>query len=139
MKVTYTLFLSVILSLTAFSYASAQKQTGPVFEAESDEVNYGEIKQNSDRVRVLKFTNKGTEPLMITEAKGSCGCTVPTFPKEPIMPGKSAEISINYDTARLGLIAKSVYITTNEVESRDANGNPVYKVHEIKVKGNISQ
>ena len=80
---------------------------------ETDVVDYGTIKQNSDRVRHFAFTNTGSEPLIIKNAQGSCGCTVPTYPKEPIMPGQKASIDVNYDTNRVGPFTKTVTLTTN--------------------------
>ena len=87
---------------------------GPVMTLESMEVDYGTIEQGSDPLRKVSFTNTGTEPLVISNARGSCGCTVPTWPKEPIAPGESAEIEIRYDTKRLGNINKTVKLTTND-------------------------
>jgi hypothetical protein len=75
--------------------------------------DYGTIKNGADGSCVFEFTNTGTEPLMITNAKGSCGCTVPEWPKEPIAPGAKASIKVNYDTKRTGAINKSVTITSN--------------------------
>ena len=68
---------------------------GPKMTFESTTVDYGTIDKDSDPIRYAKFTNTGTEPLIIKHAKGSCGCTVPTVPKEPIMPGESGEIICN--------------------------------------------
>ena len=59
------------------------------------------------------FTNTGKEPLIIEKAKGSCGCTVPEWPKEPIAPGETAVIKINYDEKRVGPYTKSITITSN--------------------------
>lgn len=101
---------------------------GPVMTFESTIVDYGEIAQNGDPLRIAKFTNTGTEPLVIKNARGSCGCTVPEWPKEPIMPGESADIKVRYDTKRLGKINKTVTITTNQL------GDPIV----LKVIGNIS-
>ncbi len=133
--------LSIVVLFIAVNAVSvhAQKSMGPEFSASKMEVDFGEVIQNGDGVREFKFTNTGSEPLLITNATGSCGCTVPTWPKEPIMPGKTGVISIKYDTSRLGAINKTVTITTNEVESKDANGNPIYKNHVIQVKGNVKQ
>lgn len=61
----------------------------------------------------FKFTNTGKEPLIISNAKGSCGCTVPEAPKEPIMSGKSAMIHVKYDTKRVGPFTKTVTVTSN--------------------------
>ena len=80
---------------------------------ETETVDYGVIEQGADPYRVFKFTNTGNEPLIITNAKGSCGCTVPTYPKEPIAPGESGEIKVRYDTNRLGKFTKRVTLTTN--------------------------
>ena len=106
---------------------SEQSDGGPIMSLESNTVDYGTIKQHGEPLRTLKFTNTGTEPLVIKNARGSCGCTVPTWPKEPIMPGAEADIEIRYATNRLGKINKTVKITTNE------GGDP----HVIKVVGNI--
>lgn len=58
--------------------------------------DFGKVKQNSTNNFSFQFTNTGKEPLLITNAVGSCGCTVPNYPKEPIMPGKSATIDVEY-------------------------------------------
>lgn len=86
----------------------------PVMTFESMEVDFGTIDKGSEPVRTLKFTNTGDAPLIIKQAKGSCGCTVPTVPKEPILPGQSDVIKVRYDTNRVGPIRKTVRITTNE-------------------------
>lgn len=77
------------------------------------EWNYGQIKNGSTGFRYFKFTNTGTGPLVISNAKGSCGCTVPSYPKEPIMPGQSEFIKVKYDTKRTGSFTKYVTLTTN--------------------------
>lgn len=87
---------------------------GPMLKFEATTVDYGEIEQNSDPYRVFKFTNVGSEPVVIKNAKGSCGCTVPDAPKEPILPGETGEIKVRYDTKRVGPFTKTVTLTTNE-------------------------
>ena len=93
--------------------AAVQNPNAPTMEFESEVVDYGTIEQGADGVREFKFTNTGKEPLLISNARGSCGCTVPTWPKEPIKPGESSVIKVKYDTKRLGAINKSVTITSN--------------------------
>ena len=93
--------------------AQATSTSGAQIEFESTTIDYGTIEQDSERQRIFTFTNTGTEPLIISNAKGSCGCTVPTWPKEPIMPGKKGEIKVNYDTHRIGTFRKTVTLTTN--------------------------
>ncbi|MFN0202784.1 MAG: DUF1573 domain-containing protein [Bacteroidia bacterium] len=87
---------------------------GPIATFEKTEVDYGKIKQGSEPLRIFSFKNTGTEPLIISGAQGSCGCTVPTYPKEPIMPGQTSKIEVRYDTQRIGGFTKSVTLTTNE-------------------------
>lgn len=77
------------------------------------EWNYGKIEKASTGVRFFKFANTGTAPLVISAAKGSCGCTVPSYPKEPIMPGEAGYIKVKYDTKRVGAFTKYVTLTTN--------------------------
>ena len=91
----------------------ASKVGGPVMFVENETIDYGTIEQGADGKREFVIVNKGTEPLIITNAQGSCGCTVPSFPKEPIAPGAKAVIGVKYDTNRPGAISKSVTVTTN--------------------------
>lgn len=85
--------------------------------SEATDWNFGTIEQNSPGSRYFKFTNTGSAPLIISDAKGSCGCTVPTWPKEPIMPGQSEYIKVTYDTKRVGAFTKYVTLTTNSVSN----------------------
>lgn len=107
-----------------------EEVSGPVMTFETTTVQYGEIEQGADPLRTVNFTNTGTEPLVINSAKGSCGCTVPNYPKEPIMPGQTSVIEVRYDTKRVGPINKTVKIKTNE-------GPNVQ--HVLYVKGKISK
>jgi len=139
MKNTFTKILTVCFLVAGTTLAShAQKAMGPEFSSETTTVDFGEVDNSKDPgFRVLKFKNSGSAPLMITNAVGSCGCTIPEWPKEPIKAGATAEIKIKYDITRIGAISKTVTITTNEEEGKDANGNPIYKNHVIQVKGNV--
>jgi hypothetical protein len=89
--------------------------------------DYGTIKKGDNGECVFKFTNSGKEPLVISNCVGSCGCTVPQWPKEPILPGKTGEIKVKYDTQRLGNIYKTVTI----------NSNAKSGVQTLTIKGNI--
>lgn len=83
--------------------------------------DYGSIDYNGEPLRVVKFKNTGTEPLIIKNARGSCGCTVPNWPKEPILPGETGQIEIRYATNRPGPINKRVTVTTNEEKEHIIN------------------
>lgn len=109
--------LSILTMLALVAVvAKAQKVGGPVMTFEQTEIDYGTIAQGSDPLRKFKFKNTGTEPLIIKNARGSCGCTVPTYKKEPITAKESGEIEVRYDTQRVGPFTKTVTIETNEGE-----------------------
>jgi hypothetical protein len=99
----------------------------PIFDFEEEVIDYGDIAHNSDGNRVFKFTNVGKSPLIISQVKGSCGCTVPTKPEEPIMPGEVGEIKVKYATNRIGPFSKTVTITSNASEQTKV----------IRVKGRV--
>ncbi len=81
------------------------------------ENDYGTVAYNSDGRREFVFTNNGNKPLIITNVQSTCGCTVPTYPKEPIAPGAKGVIGVKYDTSRAGqAFTKTVTLTTNAVE-----------------------
>lgn len=88
----------------------------PVVESqmkfEAMEVNYGTIQQGSEPFRKFTFTNVSATPLEITNARGSCGCTVPDWPKGQILPGEGGEIGVRYDTNRVGPFTKTITLTT---------------------------
>ncbi len=95
----------------------APKVGGAEISFEKEVHDYGTMKQHGNGECEFVFTNTGTDPLVISNARGSCGCTVPTWPREPIAPGASATIKVKYDTKRIGLINKSVTIQSNAVNS----------------------
>ena len=85
---------------------------------ETESVEFGELKLNANIQKTVKVTNVGTEPLIIKTVVGSCGCTVPEFPKTPIAPGGSADILLNYSVGSVaGAFNKSVTITSNDVKA----------------------
>jgi hypothetical protein len=101
--------------------------SGPVISFDNETLDYGTIEQNADGERFFKITNTGTEPLIISSCKGSCGCTVPQCPKEPILPGQSTSIKVKYDTNRLGQFTKSVTVSSNASEPEKT----------VKITGNV--
>jgi len=93
------------------------KVQGPGISFTSETIDYGTIEHKADGAREFTFTNNGTEPLLIMSAQGSCGCTVPSYPREPIAPGATAVIGVKYDTNRPGPFTKSITITSNAKET----------------------
>tara|TARA_B100000989_G_scaffold173467_1_gene130080 strand:- start:10682 stop:11152 length:471 start_codon:yes stop_codon:yes gene_type:complete len=121
MKVT-SVILSLFLYLTSYSQNEVvsvqekdnqENKSNATIDFESKVVDYGTIAHGSDGNREFTFTNNGTEPLIIKNARASCGCTVPDWPKEPIMPGKTEKIKVNYATNRVGKFTKNITLTTN--------------------------
>jgi len=132
------LLLSLAL-VTGFTVVNAQnviaadapkteESTNVTIDFISKVVDYGTIEHNADGARKFVFTNNGTEPLLIKNAKGSCGCTVPTWPREAIAPGATAEIGVKYATNRVGKFTKTITLTTN------ASKKPVI----LTVKGEVN-
>ena len=80
---------------------------------ENEVLDYGTIEYASEGTREFKFKNVGKEPLIIYSATGSCGCTVPTAPKEPIKAGETGSIKVHYDTKRVGNFEKTVTVASN--------------------------
>ena len=115
----------VLVALVALVSFAAQAQAK--IEFKSDTIDYGEIAKGSDGVRVFEFTNTGSEPLIISDVKSSCGCTVPEKPKDPIAPGKNGQIKVKYDTNRVGPIRKTVTVYSNATEPIKA----------LKIKGEV--
>lgn len=128
----FALSLSLFFAALTFAFAqdattSVESASGAVLTFETEVIDYGTIPQNADGVRMFKFTNTGTAPLIISNAKGSCGCTVPSWPKQPINPGESGEIKVKYATNRLGPINKSVTVTSNSASPTTV----------LRIKGNV--
>lgn len=87
------------------------------FKFEVDEYNFGTIKQGDKVTYDFNFQNAGKEPLVITEAHGSCGCTVPSWPKEPVAKGGKGIIHVEFNsTGKIGMQDKTVTITSNAKE-----------------------
>lgn len=112
--INFSLYKGDRLGSTALQ-SEAEKQGAKLNQPGTDGKtwDYGKIEKASTGVRFFKFTNTGDAPLVIQNAKGSCGCTVPSYPKEPIMPGATEFIKVKYDTKRVGNFTKSVTLTTN--------------------------
>jgi hypothetical protein len=82
--------------------------------------DFGKVKKESTNTHVFSFTNTGKEPLIIKSATGSCGCTVPEYPKEPIAPGKSSTIKVEYKPGQQsGFQSKTVRVVANTEPSEE--------------------
>jgi hypothetical protein len=95
-----------------------QNPNAPEISFEKTVHDYGTIVQGSDGACEFKFTNTGKEPLILSKPQSSCGCTVPTWPQEPILPGKSDVIKVTYNTQNVGPINKTVTVNSNAKTNR---------------------
>ncbi len=145
----------VLLSLSVILFAagavSAQSHEGHNHGAKTEEVsstlnvddmhfqedshNFGTIPEGPGAEVVFRFENKGSEPIILQQVRPSCGCTTPSYSKDPVLPGKTGEIKAIYNTkGRPGGFAKSITVTSNagtkvltikgEVEAAPASSVP---------------
>lgn len=116
MRRLLTVVLAVVLS-TAFAFAQKEVVNGPVITFESDSKDFGDIKQGDKVENVFKFENTGNQALIISNVAATCGCTVPSWPKEPVAPGKTAEIKVSFNSAgKMGKQNSVVRIYSNASE-----------------------
>ena len=121
-----------MLAMLAISFSSSAQdvavQSGAKITFTKEVHDYGEVKYGSNGYCTFTFKNTGNEPLILGKVKGSCSCTVPEWPKDPIAPGETGELKVKYNTNKPGAINKSVTINSNAV-------NTPVKV--IRIKGNV--
>ncbi|PIB27517.1 MULTISPECIES: DUF1573 domain-containing protein [Maribacter] len=85
----------------------------PVMTFDKAEHDFGTIEQGTPQETAFKFTNTGNAPLIITDAKSSCGCTVPNPPKDPIAPGESSELVVKFNGSGQNQVTKTITVTAN--------------------------
>jgi len=108
----------------------ANENNGADFKFKEEEFNFGTIKQGESITHEFEFTNTGSEAVIISSATGSCGCTVPVWPKEPIAKGQKSTIKVTFNSAgKMGMQDKTVTINSN------AKQNPMV----IHLKGTVEQ
>lgn len=131
-KVIYTLLFVAAAGTASFAQTATETTNtdpnAPEISFESEVHDFGTIEYGGNGTYDFKFTNTGKSPLIISNARGSCGCTVPKWPKEPIAKGQTGVINVQYDTKRPGPFTKTVTISSN---AKSAN-----KV--ITIKGTVS-
>ena len=114
---TYSIQAQESKPATSTANTAVNDADAPVMSFETDMHDFGTIKFAGNGTCEFKFTNTGKTPLIISNAKGSCGCTVPDWPKEPIKPGQTSAIKATYDTKRVGAFTKTVTVTSNAKEA----------------------
>lgn len=125
-KIAFILFIG-LLGFSAKAQEIKIDKNAPVFKFEKETIDYGDIEKGSDGKRVFTFKNVGKSPLIISNIKTSCGCTVPSYPKEPIMPGSQAEVTVIYDTNKVAPFNKAITVFSNASEAKKM----------LYIKGNV--
>lgn len=123
-KLSFILLFSIVLSGVAFS------QSVPEAQFKKNVYDFGTIKEEIGAVSTqFEFTNAGKSPLIIQRVSASCGCTTPSYTKEPVLPGKSGKIDVKYSTtARPGTFNKTITVYTNVPDT----------VYVLSIKGNVT-
>ena len=113
MKKLILLVVCVFFTLTTFGQSH-------VVEFDTTAINYGTILKGADGQRTFEFTNVSKEPLVILTVTVYCGCTVPKWTNDVIFPGQRGNITIEYDTHRIGKFGKEIKVKTtgSEEETR---------------------
>lgn len=120
--------MKTILSIIAVCFITLSVNAQE-FKFETEVINYGKIALGSEGKRVFEFTNVGDAPLVIKDIKSTCGCTVPSKPEKPIMPGEKGQIEVSYDTKRPGGFSKAITIYSNAKQERKM----------LKIKGYVTK
>lgn len=118
------LFILLIFAPLALS----AQASGPMISFDMDTIDYGEIVKGSDGGRTFTFENTGDAPLEIQGVRSSCGCTIPKKPEAPIASGEKGEITVRYDTNRVGVFRKTITVNTNVASA---------SIIALKIKGNV--
>jgi len=125
-----SVFLLFLMSFVTFGVLAQANQTAANDSIAFEKTihDYGTITQGSDGNCEFKFTNKGKKPLILSNVRASCGCTVPEWPKEPILPGKEGVIKVKYNTNSQGSFNKSITV----------NSNAINETIVLQIKGNVT-
>jgi len=100
---------AALLLTASFAIASAQS-----ISFDTKTFDYGSVKSGSDGHRMFTVKNTGDKPLIISKVQASCGCTTPEWSQDPIMPGKTAQIKVGYNTSLVGPFAKNIEVYSND-------------------------
>lgn len=118
-KILLSLGISVLLNLCAVAQdvvpKSVENPNAPIITFVKTTHDYGTIIKGSDGTCEFKFKNTGIEPLILANVSSSCGCTVPDWPRVPVLKGKSASIMVKYATDRIGPINKTIMVISNGI------------------------
>jgi Protein of unknown function (DUF1573) len=110
---------SILLASMAFMFSlavTAQAKADDVIKMNTEKYDFGKIKQNVPVTYYFEIKNTSDKAIVVENSWGSCGCTTPEKPKEPIQPGQSAKLKVQYNAAALNHFEKDVYIKLAGIE-----------------------
>ena len=138
MKIYFLTLIAAGLLFSACNQSKTDNSTAsttnaanaPVMKFEKETHDFGKIKAGEKVTYEFKFTNAGKSPLIISDAKASCGCTIPTWPHTPVKPGDNGAIKVIFDSAtKVGLQDKQITITANTIPAQ----NIVHLIGEVQI------
>ena len=122
----YVLFGFMLVTMLVFGQKGAKIE----FDAPDNTIDYGSVYKETDTgLRTFTFTNKGNAPLIIVDVRSTCGCTVPSKPNSPILPGKKGKIEVQYNM-NPGAIRKTITVESNAINVTE--GKVI-----LKIKGEV--
>lgn len=120
--------LFVVAAYAQQKDAKTASVNGPQITFQESEYKFGDLQQGEKVEHVFAFKNTGTAPLLLSDVQTTCGCTASEWPREPIAPGKSAQIKVTFNsTGKMGVQNKVVTIVSNAVNSMET----------VKMVGNV--
>jgi opacity protein-like surface antigen len=120
MKKLFLILTLAVAGMSAPAFAQDKKASAPDIQFNETNHDFGNIEEGPDYTQTFKFKNTGNAPLIINNVQTPCGCTSPGWTKEPILPGKSGEITATYHSAgRIGVFTKTLSVQSNLGEGKD--------------------
>jgi hypothetical protein len=110
---TFVLGLAIIAKSQTVKVEAGNPSSMAKFKWEAKTHNFGKIDQGKPVTHEFVFTNTGSTPLVISNVRGSCGCTVTKYSKDPIAPGKTGMVKATFNAAAVGAFNKSIRVTAN--------------------------
>ena len=116
MRGLFTILFGVFVVFSAYAQDEKVQADGPIITFEEDSFDFGDIYQGDKVAHTFKFENSGNQPLIITNVQTTCGCTATEWPREPVLPGKTASIKVNFNSAgKFGRQNKVISVISNAV------------------------
>lgn len=113
-KFAWLFVLSMVAAFTVNAQEAAAEKKGPEIKFDEESHDFGDITQGDRVEHVFAFTNVGTEPLVLSRVLTTCGCTAPSWPKEPVAPGEKGEVKVSFNSAgKMGMQNKVITIISN--------------------------